>query len=1561
MRRSILVIFVLALLAAAPLQQARAATTRWTNPAGGDWWDANNWSNGVPNANTDAVIDLAGAYTVTAGCSGSSSARASRLSIGGGPTLRLVSDGCGLDAWRVEVQDGGRIEVDEGAALDASLLDVSGTVRVGSASRLGKLGIGSQATVNANGTLLLVNASVTAPIADPRRSLDVDAGGRLEIGSASFSLLDVEVRGDMVLRAGGAVRLSSSSFNMVTKTATALGDFRITTGDGAAALSGPLRKTGGAGESLITVPITDISLTIEQGTVRLTGGGELAGTHTISPNAALVFAGSTFTFRGDQTTTSTSFSGGGTVRVEDATLEIGQPVAIWPDTTFTVASPDARLRGTGTITCEGAFRMEGGRIEEAVSVTVTKAGSSFLWTGGRLTGTGTVTTDLTTARIGPGSGSALVLDRRFTHSGFTPLAIQRDFEIGDNGSLEGPVAIAGTIDITGSGTLRARADKITVTPAADGRVRLFPLLDLQGGTLDLTQGEMEVHRLSCQGTLATGAGGTIFLWPSLTSDTISLRPGCRTGGSGGRVVVRSGTPVRVEGGAVVTGTNLEIDGGTVTGDGTLKVGKLVVRSGAIEGNVAVEVPDSTGAPGAGGSLEWSGGAMRGSAGTTVARDATARITGGDLERTLENRGAVVLAGSLGVGKTGRFVNLDGGRVRFEKPVGGVPSFSSVDGAAGLVVNHGTMTQEDPDLLTRFEVPMANHGLLEVLRGGMEFYRTLLEVGMSGAVSFGISGTRPGAYGWLEVQDLRLHDRSRLAATLGNGFVPAYGSVFPVIAVTRTGSRTGDFGDRLLPPLFQSRWQDRELQLLVNGGYTVTLSPGHAVLDARPGTEAVLSATVLRNGRPEDFIGVFCEVTGGPNTGATAQDVVDPTGTAELRYTGNGTPGTDTVRAWIVVGGVKIFADEVTVEWRQRRADLAVSQLILQGDTPRAEVSTHGGTPLTVMAVNNGPDRATGVRVEVRLPEGLAMRSCRTPRGTTTVQRTDGGDTVIDWRIGTLAANESATLTVLVRGKGVLPQTIMSTVSGEPGVQQDPDPSNDTNTLTVAIVEPDVDLAVAITPMDNAGAVFDAGHAPAQDDTVFYRVAIRNTGTDRAEGVVLRFACRPLDVIPNPTPPATGRLVPSYHWNGKAWRVRWEIGALAAREERSLVLPVRATIPGPLTAVATGDAANLPPSPLPPMGISFLTVRPSAQQQPADTDQDGMPDSREAGDGNRDGIDDGRQANVATEPLRGTVQGPDGTTVSTRPVTTDVPQLPGDGVARARVLVPDTVQEVTVTGVQENGTVDMGYFPFAGTDENPPAVPEGCEPWFLYPGTGDTPSWQPGSRPDPSSSFFGPAVVPIRVTDNGPEDRDPDPGAIETTFGLVCPQRRLSPPSCDYRPGHSTGDTGDPYYDEYLGWTVVFGPEDYGSWTADQPLPASGGELDCSLRLEDVSGNPALDEPVTAEVVAGRAEVLGVTKNKDGTYGLRIRLPRTGGSGGADVEVKAPFGGARTLLRLPIVLAGDLDGDGDRDLADLIRMLQLQTGTGGGDPGTAYRGDLDGDGRLTPADAVREAGFVAGVL
>ncbi len=69
---------------------AGAATITWSNPAGGNWGTAANWSPAtVPGAADVAVITLAGTYTVTLNVS----AQVASLTLGGTTGAQTLANG----------------------------------------------------------------------------------------------------------------------------------------------------------------------------------------------------------------------------------------------------------------------------------------------------------------------------------------------------------------------------------------------------------------------------------------------------------------------------------------------------------------------------------------------------------------------------------------------------------------------------------------------------------------------------------------------------------------------------------------------------------------------------------------------------------------------------------------------------------------------------------------------------------------------------------------------------------------------------------------------------------------------------------------------------------------------------------------------------------------------------------------------------------------------------------------------------------------------------------------------------------------------------------------------------------------------------------------------------------------------------------------------------------------------------------------------------------------------------------------------------------------------------
>ena len=143
-----LLIVVVVLFAGVGASPAAAAdcvsgTTEWTNPDGGDWGDASNWSNGVPTANCDARITLAGDYDVAVGTVSGSGGVARSLKIGGDSGSQSLVDkntlcapgACDPDrvlnvgAGGISINGHGTLEMNYGAVEVAGSVSIGGWLR----------------------------------------------------------------------------------------------------------------------------------------------------------------------------------------------------------------------------------------------------------------------------------------------------------------------------------------------------------------------------------------------------------------------------------------------------------------------------------------------------------------------------------------------------------------------------------------------------------------------------------------------------------------------------------------------------------------------------------------------------------------------------------------------------------------------------------------------------------------------------------------------------------------------------------------------------------------------------------------------------------------------------------------------------------------------------------------------------------------------------------------------------------------------------------------------------------------------------------------------------------------------------------------------------------------------------------------------------------------------------------------------------------------------------------------------------------------------------------------
>jgi hypothetical protein len=151
-------------------------------------------------------------------------------------------------------------------------------------------------------------------------------------------------------------------------------------------------------------------------------------------------------------------------------------------------------------------------------------------------------------------------------------------------------------------------------------------------------------------------------------------------------------------------------------------------------------------------------------------------------------------------------------------------------------------------------------------------------------------------------------------------------------------------------------------------------PTGAVLGLTPqtqthtvGDQATVTANFAACGTALQGAMVNFSVDSGPNAGKTGTGVVDASGNASFSYTGNGGPGTDTVKATVVNGAGTISSNPVTVIW-QAAGVTAVSGnafgesislhtllglTVSSGPTPSVTLPSSGGGPFKKSLVSLG--------------------------------------------------------------------------------------------------------------------------------------------------------------------------------------------------------------------------------------------------------------------------------------------------------------------------------------------------------------------------------------------------------------------------------------------------------------------------------------------------------------------------------------------------------------------------------------------------------------------------------
>ena len=264
---------------------------------------------------------------------------------------------------------------------------------------------------------------------------------------------------------------------------------------------------------------------------------------------------------------------------------------------------------------------------------------------------------------------------------------------------------------------------------------------------------------------------------------------------------------------------------------------------------------------------------------------------------------------------------------------------------------------------------------------------------------------------------------------------------------------------------------------------------------------------------------------------TATGTINPAATGTLANTATAVPASGT--------SDPTSASATDTDTLTPLADLAATKTGPPSAVPGKSVT------YTITVVNNGPSVATGVLVRDVIPDGLSS-----------LLRSGSCTSAAPCVLGTLAPNESRSLTVIVDVPVDFDEpTITDTASAVSDVE-DPTPLNDTATVSTPVIY-DADLRITKTVSPTTAAV---------GESVNFTITVTNDGPAPATGVAVA------DFL------SSGIVVRSFAETLGTHVVstgEWQIGTLLAGESAQLTLTATITEPGVTANLAVISSHDSP--------------------------------------------------------------------------------------------------------------------------------------------------------------------------------------------------------------------------------------------------------------------------------------------------------------------------------------------------------------------------------------------------
>jgi len=437
---------------------ASAQTTTWTGAVSGTWQVAGNWTAGIPNTSTDAVVPAV--------------ATPPSVFLGNGGCRDLtIEAGGSLTVFGFELAVLGDVDLDGELTQDAgSRLVVTGDWTNDGAYTSG----GGEVAFVGTGTL---GGSATTAFGD----LAVDGGTRT---STSAWVVD----GDAAVGAGATLALGAF-------THTVSGDLVVEAGASVTGASGTLQLTGTG--TLATGGGGVPNVLVSRG-VRSCDDATITGSLTMTGGQFVVLDGATVAVLGEASLSDGTL-GWSSTAAGDETLDVEGDVLL--DLSAGATSPTAVLRCAGRFTSTSAFTPSNGVVVLDGAGASTIEGAPDLHELRVASGTRTASVPLALDALVVDSGATLVTDDAATVAGDVTLGdatalwsagAATHTIAGDLVSSGADVVGSGLLAFSGSGALAGLAGPFSVPDVrVDQGVRLLFDVTVEGD-LVMTGGELQV-------------------------------------------------------------------------------------------------------------------------------------------------------------------------------------------------------------------------------------------------------------------------------------------------------------------------------------------------------------------------------------------------------------------------------------------------------------------------------------------------------------------------------------------------------------------------------------------------------------------------------------------------------------------------------------------------------------------------------------------------------------------------------------------------------------------------------------------------------------------------------------------------------------------------------------------------------------------------------------------------------------------------------------------------------------------------------------------------------------